>query len=247
MRQHGPSSSTQEADLEEWEIYTEGLKTIGMCSTQPKYDGFWGYVYDWQTLISGAVALLAGAVVYAQLVVQRKQLAEERRKQLELSKRQERAARIRIPHALAELMEFVENGFTAWVRGTLNSVKLPLRPVETLMSVAEAIDDTSYQTVRELVSALQVFESRHLERKRRSHFHPGQAAVDLAKLEFQIDRLFPFGRMSNEESVPFVKPVKDDIAAVFSKHEMRLSGKGKASNIKERLEQALRLVPAKKE
>lgn len=232
--------------MENWEIYTEGLKAIGIWSTQPKYEGFWGFVYDWQTLISGGVALLAGVVVYAQLVVQRKQLAEERRKHLDVLKRQERAARIRIPHALAELMEFVENGFIAWGARSLNTIKLPVRPVETLMSVAEAIDDTSYETVRELVSALQVFESRHLE-KRRSHFDPGQAAVDLARLEFQIDRLFPFGRMSNEDAVPFVKSYKEDIAAVFRKHKIRLSGKGKASDIEERLEQALRLVPAKKE
>jgi hypothetical protein len=87
------------------------LAAIGMRSTQPKYDAFLGFVYDWQTLISDGIALLAGVVVYAQLVVQRKQLAEDRRKQLELSKRRERAARIRIPHVLAELMEFVEDGF----------------------------------------------------------------------------------------------------------------------------------------
>ncbi len=137
-------------------------------------------------------------------------------------------------------------GFIAWGGSTLSSIKLPMRPVETLMSVAETIDDSSYETVRELVNALQVFESRHLERKRRSHFHPGLAAVDLARLEFQVDRLFPFGRMSSEEAVPFMKPDKDDIAVVFSKHEMRLSGEGKAPDIEERLEQALRLVPAKK-
>jgi len=230
--------------LEGWEIYTEGLKTIGNWSNQPKYEGFWGFVYDWQTLISGGVALLAGLVVYAQLRIQRQQLDEERRKYNDLLKRQERAARIRIPHALAELMVFVEEGFYLWTTGGLKALKLPPQPIEVLMSAAEAIDDQSYESVRELVSALQIFESRHLERKGLSHFDPGQVAVDLAKLEFQIDRLFPFGRMANDEPVPFVKPAKEEIAKIFGKHETRLTMRaGNTANIQERLQRALRLVP----
>ncbi|MDI7865338.1 hypothetical protein MRS76_25980 [Rhizobiaceae bacterium n13] len=230
--------------MENWDFYFEGLKAIGSISSQPKYQGVVGFLYEWQTLVSGSIALTAGALVYGQLRVQRQQLENDRLKHRDLLKRQERAARIRIPHALAELSEFVEEGLKLWVAGSkLNALELPTKPVDTLMAVAEWLDEASYESVHELVSALQVFQSRHLE-PGRSYFGRGQPGKDLAVLAFHIDRLFPFGRLKNDEPVHFVRPNRDDIAATLQRyHSSLVLHAGSETVIKQRVQQVLNLLP----
>lgn len=228
--------------MEQWEFYWDGLRTVGEWSSQPKYEGMIGVIYDWQTLISGILALIAGGAVYAQLRLQRMQLEDDRKKHSDQMKRQERAARIKIPHALANLTDFIEKAYASWLLGELRKCTLPHTPVQTLMAVSEAIDHLSYKTVRDVVSELQVFESRHLNKE--TNFHPGQVAIDLAKLKYQVDRLFDFGRMATDAPIDLISPSNNEIRTILHRAKTDLILKGfTAKEVEARFDSALALIP----
>jgi hypothetical protein len=226
----------------DWEYYWRGMRLAWEWTFPEKYPGLVGLAYDWQTLISGFLALLAGGIVYYQTRVQKKQFEEERRDREVSERRRERAARIRIPHALADLSKFVEEGFVHWVKGNLLEHQLDPGPVETLKQVSEFIDDDSYDSVRELVNAIQVFQSRHLQAG--SKFLPGQAGIDLADLKYQIDRLYGFGRKVTNDPVPYVKADHEVITKILREQKLPLMQVTNGSpQVKTLVDQAILITP----
>lgn len=201
--------------MSEWELYLNGFKTLNVWSDAPKYTGIIGILYDWQTLISGLLAIVAGAAVWWQVRLQRTQINDERDKHIDLMQRRERSARMRIPHALSKLSQFFEDGYKAFENRKLHDLSLPQEPIETLMSVSESIDAQSYESVKELVDHLQVFEARHLRLKNPMERSESLALVDLAKLKFMTDRLYELGRAKNHAPVPFVMPTREELEALM--------------------------------
>lgn len=197
--------------MENWELYLRGMNTIAQWNDVPKYSGLLGILYDWQTLISGVLAIVAGAAVWWQVRLQRKQINDERNKHLDQMQRRERSARIRIPHALSKLSQFFEDSYKAFEYQSLDGLSLPQGAIETLMSVSESVDDQSYESVKELVSHLQVFEARHLRLKSKMERSEHLLVIDLATLKFMTDRLYDLGRAKNYDPVPHIKATREDL------------------------------------
>lgn len=197
--------------MSEWELYLNGMNAIAKWNDVPKYTGLLGILYDWQTLISGVLAIVAGAAVWWQVRLQRAQINEERSKHIDQIQRRERSARIRIPHALSKLSQFFDDGYNAFENNSLEKLSLPQDAIETLMSVSESIDSQSYESVKELVSHLQVFEARHLAPKSRMERSVHLAVIDLATLKFMTDRLYDLGRAKNHDPVPPIKPTREHL------------------------------------
>lgn len=76
------------------------------------------FLYDWQTLISGGLAVLAaiGTVIYVrqQIVLQQDQIDLQRDQYQQESRQKVKAALIRVPHALVEIHFYLVGCYEAW-------------------------------------------------------------------------------------------------------------------------------------
>ncbi len=76
------------------------------------------FLYDWQTLISGGLAVLAAiaTVIYLRRQIRIQQVqADLQRDQYEQENRQRvKAALIRVPHALVEIHDYLVGCYEAW-------------------------------------------------------------------------------------------------------------------------------------
>ena len=192
--------------MEDIHLWIEVLGMIAKWNQRPGYEGFWGFLYDWQTLISGVFALAAGAFVWLQVLQQGHQIQTEKEKHADLMKRRERAARIRIPHALSKLSAFYEHSYSAFISNTSFKGEIEPSAVQVLMEVSEAIDEISYESVNQLVIQTQVFEARHINadgsHKTSDHLY----IIDLSRLKYLIDRLYDYGRLKSNDPVEYIAP-----------------------------------------
>lgn len=173
-----------------------------------------GFVYDWQTLIAGGLAVGAAAITGYLLWVQiRDQRNEVKRQQKAVNL----AARIRLPHALAELNAYWSACFDAWRNGAPQSRPTPpFAALETVMKAAPVVDDKSFKSMQILVELAQAFESRlnHHGRARPRNISEVMVA-DIGELTWLTNRLYEFGRMEVEE-IPYVKPTRSEIEEVLN-------------------------------
>jgi hypothetical protein len=167
-----------------------------------------GWIYDWQTLIAGVLALLAAVatalVIYRQVRVAEEQ--ENRRRNRRLS-----AARATLPLTLATIMDYTQASAHALLSsyptspGLLGaSTPLPAHspfPAEAIGALERMIEATDDEAVSErligMITEAQVIDSR----RRRAHATRSDVDVyllQLAKIAGAAAVLFPYARREDE-------------------------------------------------
>ena len=160
----------------------------------------------WQTLIAGMLAALgAGATIWVLLY----QAKEEKR-------RREKAARIRVPHALSPLTSYLNFCFETWLEPSSRQKfpDLPNAEIEVLMQVAPDIDEDTFETISEVVISTQSFADRakSFTAAGRSPVTRARAILiaDIAYLLFLTNSLYAYGRLE-AKSIPLCKPTRTEL------------------------------------
>lgn len=173
------------------------------------------FLYDWQTLISGGLAILAAlaTVIYLrrQIALQQEQVDLQRDQYQQESRQKVKTALIGVPHALVEIHSYLGGCFDAWKAE--NPDDRPAPPTDALtiiMDAAAYVDDESFDSFRHLVIASQTFETRIASPGRqRAHNTLSTMIVDLAELSYLANRLLRFARMEpGAEAIPYVKSTR---------------------------------------
>lgn len=150
------------------------------------------FLYDWQTLITGALALLAAI---ATIRVMRAQASIERHHHNDAIYRKGLAARAQMPDALSGLSQFTEVCVSWANRREKEPPKRPIEAVDVLKSGIEFVDNVSSKRIYELVSFYQVHNARLFAYVPPIHgLEAADRLYDTARLRCLIDSLFPFGR-----------------------------------------------------
>lgn len=120
-------------------------------------NSFVGFLYHWQTLVAGLLALL-GAFITVYVI--RQQIDNQKTQYHDAIKRREWAARARMPDALSEICRYTEDA-TAIINNTnINMPQLPEHGISELKSVIEHIEQNASRRVFKLLSHYQVQQSR---------------------------------------------------------------------------------------
>ena len=209
---------------------------------------FWLLLDHWQTLVSGLLALGGAGIslfyLHKQIKAQGDQLGlqkeaidqqrvaldqqreatdQQQRQFEEKLRREEAAARIRIPHALSKFTRYNHSAMLAWEKQDPSARGQPPHDaIETLMEVAVAIDPRSYQSVQMLVQHMQVFEDR-LDAKGNAWSSAineednrlRNMILDAAKMKYLVDRLYDYGRDRSRE-VPYSPPTMEQLYDIAS-------------------------------
>ncbi|MER8589495.1 hypothetical protein NKH19_30580 [Mesorhizobium sp. M1338] len=207
---------------------------------EPKYDSWLLVLYDWQTLITGLLAVVAAVVGGGLLVVQirdqRRQFQEERRQQI-------KATLIQIPHALTEMNSYLVGCYDAWKRKTPDErPRPPSEALKIIMDAAAVVDEGSFKSMQQLIVNAQTFESRvQSPGRQRPHNVLDTMIVDIAELSYLTTRLFKFGRMDEDtKTIPYVKPTRGDLEEVLAR-DFDLKLLLETDPLLARVERALRL------
>jgi hypothetical protein len=192
------------------------LQAVEDAPATMKYENwFLNTAYDWQTLIAGvlavAAALFTGWLLWIQIRDQRNEVRRQRRTD-------NLSARIRLPHALAELNRYWSSCYSAWKDKTPeNRPDPPFAALETIMNSAAAVDEKSFQSIQKLIELAQAFEAR-LDNRRgtRPVNILDNMVADIAHLTYLTNRLYEFGRMEVDE-VPYVKPTRADLEEILDR------------------------------
>lgn len=176
------------------------------------------FFYDWQTLISGGLAVLAAlaTVVYLrrQIALQQEQVDLQRNQYRQENRQKVKTALIRVPHALVEIHSYLVGCFDAWkAENPDDRPAPPTEAVKVIMDAAAYVDDESFDSFRHLVISSQTFETRIASPGRqRAHNTLSTMIVDLAELSYLTTRLFRFARMEpGAETISYVKPSRSDL------------------------------------
>ncbi len=181
---------------------------VAVCAEpKPRYE-VWllNVLYDWQTLITGAIAIVGAFLLWKQI--------KDQRMQYDLrQKRDNLAARIQLPHALSQLNAYWQASFDAWREKTPENrpKQPPFAAIQTVMNAAVTSDALSFKSMQELVVYSQAFEAR-LDQKpseRAINFFETMI-VDIARLTYLTNRLYAFGRME-QDAVPYMQPTRKDL------------------------------------
>jgi hypothetical protein len=104
------------------------------------------FFYDWQTLISGGLAILAAlaTVIYLrrQIAIQQEPVDLQRAQYQQENRRKVKVALIGVPHALVEIHSYVFGCFDAWKAE--NPDDRPAPPTDAVMLIMDAaahVDD----------------------------------------------------------------------------------------------------------
>jgi hypothetical protein len=176
------------------------------------------FFYDWQTLLSGGLAVLAALaiVVYLrrQIALQQEQVDLQRNQYRQENHQKVKTALIGIPHALVEIHSYLIGCFDAWkAEKPDNRPAPPTNALKVIMDAAAYVDDESFDSFRHLVINSQTFETRIVSPGRqRAHNTLGTMIVDLAELSYLTTRLFRFARAEpGAETIPYDKPTRSDL------------------------------------
>lgn len=178
----------------------------------PKFISSWGaWLYDWQTLVGGILALIAsligGGLLWYQIYLQRKQMKQEDR-------RRAISARIPMAKALSETHSYLRGCYEAWVAKTPETrPDQPLGAMQVIMNAATNVDEETFKTINQLISLFQVFEARVTTNGRvRPSNILDVMIVDIADMAYQTNRLYEFARMEDGVNhVDFAKPKRADL------------------------------------
>ena len=178
---------------------------------------FWALVKEWQTLVSGMLAI-AGATIGASLLYL--QLRQERRRELERRRRRHSASRSMLPLALSAITEYTESiardlqrirtesGNQEASIGSLTAWKPPPIPdvqATMLTEVIESTSDEMAEVLSELIRQLQVQTSRIRSLRTRAATRHHLSVHELkdniryaAKIYALSASLFPYARRESD-------------------------------------------------
>lgn len=199
-----------------------------------------GFFYDWQTLITGLLAVLAATVSGILLW---KQIQDQRAQSDKAEQQKVRAVLIQVPHALAEINEYLVTCFDAWKRKKPDDrPRPPSAALKVIMDAAAYVDDASFKSMQQLIIKAQTFESRLASPGRqRPHNVLDIMIADIAELSYLTIRLFKFGRMDEDApSIPYVKPTRADCEIILAR-DFDLKLLPESDPIIKRVDQALRM------
>ncbi|PSH59044.1 hypothetical protein CU102_27725 [Phyllobacterium brassicacearum] len=185
--------------------------SLVMAAWTVPWDSVIKEIKDWQTLITGGFAILGAFLLWIQILDQRK-IAQRELERTNIS------ARIRLPHALSELIDYWQACFEAWeLKKPDSRPSAPSSALQLVMDAGVSSDTGTFESFRRLVVLAQAFEARLSNRR---GFVPinqlDQMIADLATLTFLTNNLFDYGRFECD-TVPFVKPSRDDLEKVISR------------------------------
>ncbi|WP_289720914.1 hypothetical protein [Rhizobium sp. S152] len=151
------------------------------------------FLFRYQTLAAGGLALIGAWLLWVQI-------QDQRRQALEIKKQAEIAARIRIPHALAQLSVYWKHCYDAWAASdlSLKTMAPPYEAIETIMAAGPLADPETFVSIKKLTIQSQAFEARltplrNAELGTRQRL--GLMIVDIARLNYYADPLYAYGRM----------------------------------------------------
>jgi hypothetical protein len=165
--------------------------------------------YDWQTLITGVLAVgFAAWTIYQvrqQIDLQRQQIAKDEKKLTEEKAAKALVAKAHMPDALSALSRYAADCLM-FVHQNVRDGQPPVAPVEaigTLKAVIEFVDGVAAQRVFEVITFYQVHNSR-LERFGRAR--AGERldhCIDAIRLRALVDGLYEYAR-----ELPVEAPVR---------------------------------------
>lgn len=212
------------------------------CGT--KYNNFWlDLAFDWQTLVTGVLAGVPAAIgawlLWRQINEQRNEVSRAR-------EQQEIAARIRMPHALAQLSDYWKHCFRAILAEDL-SLKvepLPLEALETIMAAAPTVNPQTFKIIQRLVVSSQVFESRLRTSKVSliGNMIP-TLLTDVASLDYNTDALYDYARFETDNvdiGEPDRKALADQIYHVLDINERQCAVESKKLRVESALNSRFR-------
>jgi hypothetical protein len=150
------------------------------------------FLYDWQTFVTGILALIAAG---ATVLIMRTQTNDERERHADALHRKSLAARAQMPDALSALSHFSQ-ACANWIDSREKEpLTAPTDAINTLKSGIEFVDTDAAAKVFELVSFYQVHNARLLPSTHPIHDpEAGDRLYDTTKLRCFVDRLFPYAR-----------------------------------------------------
>ena len=193
-----------------------------------------GWVYDYQTLIAGLLALFIGGgnVYFIRQQVAKdeehhretikfnkeqldKTLQEDRELHKEALQRKAYSIRAQMPDALSELLSYAQ-GCLRYIIRTQETPPEPDREnIRIFKESLEYLDSESFEGVRELVTFYQIHNSRL------ASFYQGQRGWrtqgvlgDTVRLAFLLNRIFEFARF-NTDTIPSGAPTFDAFMSAY--------------------------------
>ena len=150
------------------------------------------FVFDWQTLMAGLLALVGAA---ATVWVIRTQIDDEHERHKDAIYRKSLVARAQMPDALSELSHFTEDCVIEYDRKTKAPTNRRSGAVDVLKNAIEFIDNTTALEVFDLVSFYQVHNARlYSSIGSRGGIMDSDRLYDTTKLRCLTDRLFSYAR-----------------------------------------------------
>lgn len=178
--------------------------------------GFTAWLYDWQTLIAGGLALCAALIttffLFNQIDIQKSALKAQVEKDNRELDQQRKAALIQVPHALAEIGLYITDCYAGWQKQDLTKCpKAPKDAIKVLMTAAPYANSNSFKSFQILIVNLQIFETRIMAANLKNNEDAlRMMGVDLAVLAYLNARLFNYARFIELE-IPYTEPTYDEL------------------------------------
>lgn len=204
------------------------------CLSHEKYGWWlWNFLYDWQALAAGIIALVGAAVLAVQVRMQRGELRRQRRKE-------EVQARLLLPHTLADVHRYLEQMGRAWIAQnmTLRPAALTDRELSTIAATATVVDKKTFETVRQFVETLQTFESIVDDPSPLNYYDI--LILDIARLWVLTNSLYAYGRF-RADSAPYTLPSKAELIAAID-HPLGLYKLPPGDPVLQRVESGLKFI-----
>lgn len=170
--------------------------------------GLWNFLYNWQTLTSGILAVIVATVT---VFVIHWQISEERKRHADALYRKSLSARAQMPGALSAICEFTEQCILWYDRKHPTPPVAPAAAIDALKAGIEFADNDTATRIFELVSFYQIHNAR-LNATTPPVKAPEDAdrLFDTTKLRCLTDYLFPYAR-NEEKTAPVYNPSQDEM------------------------------------
>jgi len=163
------------------------------------------WIYDYQTIIAGLIAVFAAGVTVRRLSTQ---IDLQRSQQLWELQKEQRASRATLHHALSQIEDYLVRTFDALAMQNTVLPKMPIQAIDSLILAATCADKQSYETFHRLISGLQMFQSRlQVNPDKINDAWWMDRMLDLLVISCATGRLFLYARDPNHE-LPFEKPTE---------------------------------------
>ncbi|MCX2698609.1 hypothetical protein [Ochrobactrum chromiisoli] len=197
------------------------------------------FFYNWQSLIGGVLALVAGLIGGGLLWIQ---INDQRKHAQRRIQQQTKVALIPVPHALVAIQYYLSECYTSWLQQQPD--KRPEPPTDALtviMNAAPYLDKQTFESFQQLIIKSQVFESRLGKRgEKRRHNILDTMIMDLAEYSYLTTRLINLGRITEGVTcVPYISASRSDLEQVL-KRDFGLFGLLTSDPTSERLARAFR-------